>query len=32
MVFHGFIADFQDRSDGFGGLAFGQQLKDLALA
>ena len=32
MVFDGLVADFQDRSDGLGGLAFGQQLEDLALA
>jgi hypothetical protein len=31
MVFDGFVADVQDRSDGLGGLAFGQQLQDLAL-
>src|SRR5947207_3184954 len=32
MVFDGFVADFQNQSDGFGGLAFGQQLEDLELA
>src|ERR1019366_7605593 len=32
MVFKGLVADFENRSDGLGGLALGQQLEDLALA
>ena len=31
MIFNGFGTDFEDQGDGFGGLALGDQLKDLAL-